>query len=307
MKTSFFSMVVLIALLVACDKVDQPVPKASGGLDWSLYPEGDSAHYAANYWPEFTQNTNTQRNVIIEDFTGHKCGPCYNTLNTVHNKVNENPEHIFAAAIHAGPSENGMTDYQQVESPYLEQFFNSDGLSLGAYLGDISGGFIGNPRLTINRTIQSGEVTCTASNLNTGCSAILGSALKVNIQATTNYFASTRGLFLHTEVEKIDATIANDLAQVVYLVEDSLISPQLNGLTGQIVFDYVHRDIMRGCIDHKPFGQKLDAAHLAANGKYYFNYSYKLPNQYNPDNMHLLIYVYDKVTNEIYQVIKHEL
>jgi hypothetical protein len=49
------------------------------------------------------------------------------------------------------------------------------------------------------------------------------------------------------------------------------------------------------------------------NDKYYLDYSYILPKQlgpggettiHNAENMHLLIYVYDTATLEIYQVIK---
>ena len=47
------------------------------------------------------------------------------------------------------------------------------------------------------------------------------------------------------------------------------------------------------------------------NGKYYVNYSFVVPNQldnsYNAENMHVLIYVYDKTTLEIYQVIKKKI
>ena len=112
-------------------------------------------------------------------------------------------------------------------------------------------------------------------------------------------------LFLHTEIEKLDASLVNDLAQVVYLVEDSVISPQL--MPDLSTNDtYVHRDILRGCIDGKAFGKTLVAADLDANGKYYLNYAYKLPDGYDPDNMHLLIYVYDKTTYSIYQVIKQK-
>ena len=70
---------------------------------------------------------------------------------------------------------------------------------------------------------------------------------------------------------------------------------------------YVHRDIMRGCIDGRFKGQLLDANHLDANGKYYFNYSFALPAEYEPANMHVLIYVRDAVTEEIYQVIEQHI
>ena len=47
------------------------------------------------------------------------------------------------------------------------------------------------------------------------------------------------------------------------------------------------------------------------NGKYYVNYSFVVPNQldgnFNAANMHVLVYVYDKSTWEIYQVIEHAL
>jgi hypothetical protein len=72
---------------------------------------------------------------------------------------------------------------------------------------------------------------------------------------------------------------------------------------------------MRGTLDGTPWGRTLTSA-LMTNGKYYLDYSYILPNQlapqgvsatHNAENMHVLIYVYDKVTLEIYQVIKKKM
>lgn len=306
MKTAFLSILLLTALFYACDKVKQPVPGTSAGLDWSLYPDGDSAHYAQNHWPTFAANTNTQRNAIIEDFTGHQCGPCYGTLLAVHDKVHENPSRIFAAAIHAGASENGFTELQDLlpGSGYTEIFYNPEGLSLGAFFFNISGGFV-NPKISINRQVYNNDITYSAAQLDDLSDAVLNSELKVNIQAATNYFPSPkRGLFLHTEVDVIDPSVTNNLGLVVYVMEDSLIAQQ-NSTIG-VVTEFVHHDIMRGCIDGKPFGRTLTNNYLI-NGKYYCNYSYQVPEDLNIDNMHLLLYVYDKVTHEIYQVIKHEL
>lgn len=306
-KIVFVSLfaVALATVIGSCDKVDNPYPAGgSGELDWSLYPDGDSAHYAQNHWPVFTPNTNTQRNVIIEDFTGHRCVNCPNTAAAVHTKVLSDPEHIFAASIHSGPV--GMTSFQELypADGFVEEFFNNDGLAIGTFLGSVSPGFIGNPRISINRLSASGEITYSAAQLTNLSNTVTSSQLKVNIQAAHNYFASTRGLFLHTEVDKFDASITNDLALVVYVMEDSMIAPQL--YSGGQDDNYIHRDIMRGCIDGKPLGRTLDESDII-NGKYYCNYSYHVPSELEIDNMHLLIYVYDKVTYEIYQVIKHEL
>jgi hypothetical protein len=70
---------------------------------------------------------------------------------------------------------------------------------------------------------------------------------------------------------------------------------------------YTHRNIFRGCIDGRTFGKVLTASDLGTNGKYFVSYSYQLPAQYNADNMKLYIYVIDKTTQEIYQVIEKHL
>jgi hypothetical protein len=73
---------------------------------------------------------------------------------------------------------------------------------------------------------------------------------------------------------------------------------------------YIHRDIHRGNLNAQSFGRVLEAADMQ-NGKYYVNYSFVVPNQldnaYHAENMHLLIYVYDRSTWEIYQVIRQNI
>jgi hypothetical protein len=133
--------------------------------------------------------------------------------------------------------------------------------------------------------------------------------LKINIQSALNYYASTKGAFLHVEVEKLDATLTNDLGIVSYLIEDSLIGDQKMSDNSHNS-SYIHRDIHRGNLNAMPFGRILTDQDLS-NGKYFVNYSFTVPNQldgnYNASNMHVLIYVYDKVSNEVYQVIKQKI
>jgi hypothetical protein len=324
MKRILVASVILIGVVIAgsCDKVTNPYPKTtSTTLDWSLYPGGDSTAYVnAGLWPTFTANTNTLRNVMIEDFTGHKCVNCPLATANMEQLIATNPIRIFGVAIHS--SANGLGAFQEVDAEFPEELFCDEGLTIGAFFGTIPGSdFIGNPRFCVNRVMANGQYTTNAgspiSNKTTAC---LASALKVNIQAASNYFASTRGLFLHTEVDKLDQSLTSDLGLVVYVIEDSLIAPQIVQTTNDpdgspdnpnvadgIHNTYVHREIMRGCIDGKAFGRTLGSADLNANGKYYVNYSYKVPTELEIDNMHLVIYVYDKVTLEVYQVIKHEI
>jgi hypothetical protein len=303
MKKLFFSVGILSVLLASCDKVDNPYPDVqSTELDHSLYP-GAWADYEANEWPVFTANTNLNRNVLIEDYTGHKCTYCPAAAVAANQVEHDHEGSVFIASIHS--SNNGISNYQELDPPeYPHDFTNPQGLEIGTFFGTYDGGFIGNPRGTINRKVFNGVIFQSWNNWATQTNDILTTNdLDVNLQAKANYYPSTRGLFLHAEIEKLDNGISDDLGVVVYLIEDSLVGDQKMADNSHNQ-TYVHRDIHCGNIDGRAFGRTLTAENLNENGKYYLNYSYKLPEQYVPENMHLLVYVYNKLTYEIYQVVK---
>ena len=290
---------------MSCDHVENPYPEVvSLELDTTLYP-GIWQDYIDNEWPQFNQNTNTSRNVIIEDFTGHKCVYCPAAADFAHQLHEDNPERVFVASIHAGPT--GMGDFQTVSPPdYPTDFTNPNGLEIGEYFGTNDGGFVGNPRGNVNR-INNGVIFQSPAVWSSMVSEVItANDLKVNLQSELNYYDETNGAFLHVEVDKIDQTISDDLGLVVYLLEDSLVGDQKMSDNSHNT-EYVHRDIHRKNISGQAFGRILQDEDIE-NGKYLLNYSFKVPSQlddiYNAENMHLLIYVYNASTWEIYQVIK---
>ena len=318
MKKVLFLLAIGIVGLSSCDKVENIYPQLpSTELDYGLYP-GTQQDYESTEWPTFVANTNTDRNILVEDFTGHKCIFCPPAAELAKTLEDNNPGRVYATAIHTGPESydpnwGGVAPgaFQTIAPPlYTHNFANDEGLQIGGYFGaDMPGSaFSGNPRGTISRIEDgSNQITLNPNNwtsaLNT---ALAANDLKVNLQAESNFYPTLSGYFLHTEIEILDASLTNELNTVVYLVEDSIIKPQAfpSGVDSLL---YVHRDIMRGCIDGRFKGQLLDANHLDANGKYYFNYSFALPAEYEPANMHVLIYVRDAVTEEIYQVIEQHI
>lgn len=307
MKKVILGFAAFALLLVSCDKVENPYPVNESQGSYDLYPDGDSAHYAQNAWPTFTPNTNTDRNVLVEDYTGHQCNFCPPAAEEAENIKNNNPGRVVVLSVHAGP--NGTGTLQAVEPVhYPTIFYNAVTEELGQYFGaDWPGSlFTGNPFGAISRrdngngTPMEGPQTWS----NSASSILSTNDLKVNIQAASNYYPSTKGLFLHTEVEVLDQSLTNELRIVAYLVEDSLIAPQkLPDLSTEE--DYVHHNILRAAIDGYTFGQELDAEHME-NGKYYFNYIYEVPAGYSDTNAHAVIFVRDAVTEEVYQVIRHD-
>jgi len=310
MKRYIFALVLIVcsALINSCDKVDDPYPLPyNTNLDTTLYP-GNWNDYIANEWPQFSTNTNTDRNVLIEDFTGHLCVFCPAAADEAHALQEANASRVFTASIHSGPT--GMGDFQVVSPPnYPTDFTNAQGLEMGAYFGINDGGFIGNPRGTVNR-FNNGYIFQSPEQWSSMTSdQITQNNLRVNIQSALNYYPQTKGAFLHVEVEKLDQSLTNELGIVSYLLEDSLVGDQKMSDNSHNA-SYVHRDIHRGNLGGQAFGRTL-TNDLLNNGKYYVNYSFVVPNQldgnFNANNFHILIYVYDKVTWEIYQVIKQEI
>jgi len=246
MKKFVLGLVALYFLisLPSCDHVDNPYPNLPTiELDTTLYP-GNWSDYVANEWPQFTANLNMNRNVLIEDFTGHQCVYCPAAADLAHALHGANPSRVYVSSIHAGPT--GIGDFQLVSPPeYPVDFTNPQGIEIGTYFGTNDGGFSGNPRGTINR-FNNGFIfqspNSWTSMVNT---QLTENNLRVNIQSDLNYFRRV--------------LTANDMI----------------------------------------------------NGKYYVNYSFVVPNQldgaYNAENMHVLIYVYDRTTWEIYQVIKQKI
>lgn len=308
-KIIFLVSISMAILFSSCDKVDNPYPvQSSLELDTTLYP-GNWSDYVANEWPVFTLNTNTNRTILIEDFTGHQCIYCPAAADLALQLHDDNPGRVLIATIHSGPT--GIGDFQSVELPnYPTDFTNPQGLEIGTYFGINDGGFSGNPRGMVSRIASGGNIFQSPTTwTNITNTAILANVLKVNIQSKLNYYDATHGAYLHTEVDKLDASLTNDLGIVVYLQEDSLVGDQKMSDNSHNS-TYIHRDLMRKCIDGRAFGRKLTDSDMI-NGKYYFNYSFVVPNQldgvYNAENMHLLIYVYDKITLEVYQVIRQKI
>jgi hypothetical protein len=296
-KILLFSLLSLLSLLnQSCDKVDNPYPPAVNvDLDTTIYP-GNWSDYTANEWPDFSAlpNENPNRNVLIEDFTGHNCSSCPNAAVVAHNLHEGNPNRVFVASLHSGPT--GITSFQAIN---LTQGYSID---------------FTNPAGAVNRINEAGEYFTGSGIWASKTAAQLTTSPKIAIKAKLNYYETPKhGFFLHTEVEKLDNALSNDLAMVVYVIEDSLIGQQ--NVNSVVTPNYVHRDIFRGTLDNQAWGQTLTSSMLT-NGKYYLNYSYILPNQlapqgqtstHNAENMHVLIYVYDKTTLEIYQVIKKKI
>jgi hypothetical protein len=303
-----FAVVGFISILFnsSCDRPEIAY-KDIPDVDSTYYP-GLWADYLLNEIPEFEQNINTQRNVLIEKYTGHNCLPCTYAAITINNLHEANPSQVYYASIHAGPG--GMTFFQAFNasaSSFYTNHTNALGLDYGVYF--MNGyGFAGNPAIMVNKDLFGGAqsammIANNETELSNRVNTILSdNNLKYNIQAVFNYFPQTQGGYLHVEVEKLNS--ANpDVDIMVYVIQDSLRDWQKE----QSGFDnpnYLHKKKHLGNIDNQLWGQRLN---FSSSNKVRKDYSFGKPMGIEPENIHFLIFVSDAQTKEVYQVIKKKM
>lgn len=296
---------VLILVVCSCDKVDFPYQEqANIALDTNLYP-GLWQDYLDNQYPVFTQNTNSLRNALLEEYTGHLCNSCPLAAAIALDIHQSNPNRIFVAKIHVDPG--ALMSFQQF-NPNGNSFYtdhsNPDGILYGKEFEN-GFNFSGNPSGNVNRKEVDSKVFDLSGTWQSRASDILSdNNLKVNIQSAFNYFTPTNGGFLHVEFEKLTPDEI-PMKAVVYVIQDSLVDWQLMPNNTPNEF-YTHRFKHLGSVDGNAFGVDLFSSNAASGDKIVLDYSYSLPANVDKENMHFLIYVYEATQDsyEVLQVIK---
>lgn len=302
-------IVVFVSILLlgtaACDKVENPYEEqATIKLDTTLYP-GIWQDYLDNEYPNFQENTNTDVNVLLEDYTGHTCNNCPTAATEAHTIHENNPDRIFVASIHIDPGAQLSFQEAQASGSYSTDHTNPDAIAYGETFEN-GYNFIGNPQGTVNRKVVDGKMFDFYGTWQSRATDIINTNdLKFNLQSEFNFYESTNGGFLHVEAEKITSEDI-EVNTVVYVIQDTLTDWQLmpNNTNNP---DYLHRDKHLGSIDDNPFGISTFAADAPAGTKKVIDYSYEVPVDLDPENMHFLVYVYNTETYEILHVIKQKL
>lgn len=296
----YISAIYLSIFTISCDKVENPVVKC-GDIDWTLFPDGGESDYT---YPTFSQNTNTIKNVLVEDYTGHTCTNCPAAAAIAKGLEDANNGRVIVVSLHA--SDNGL--FQAVEPPEFNNDFTTEAGT--AYCNDMEG-FLGNPMGTVNRISEGlgNTVWYLDSDWANATNSALQGNLKANIQLQYNYYPSTNGLLIHTETEFLES-VSENYDIIVYVIRETVVGPQkLN--TGATDHEYHHHNVLTDNVNCT-WGSTVNSTDAAAGDKFYNDFSYKIPDAtedstYNLNNLSLVSYVCNRKTHEVIQVIKTEL
>jgi hypothetical protein len=306
MKTlSYLFFASLVFAIISCDKVKDPIPTKTDieKLIEQYYP-GNPDDYDRD--PTFTANTNTNRNVLLEDYTGHRCNNCPAAATIAKNIEASNPNRVFVLSVHAGGKGSPFQEVSKPGDSKYPKFSHDFRTQAGTTYAQEIAGIIGNPAGMISRTIsQEGTPWNHSTNTweNKVNDILSANDLKANIQIKYNYYPETKGLFVHYELEALQA-LDDKTRVVVLLMEKEFISEQV-GAGGIEIDDYKHHNVLVGNVSqiwgesHGALAVGEKKTGLVINGLNEMNTVATI----DETDMAIVCFVINRDTYEVYQVI----
>ncbi len=276
----------------------------------SVFTNCDFIHNANPAVEPTTLNLDTTkvyRKVLIEDYTGHKCGNCPPAalaLNGLHYKYGAS---VVPLAVHAGgfatTNINYPTDLRSAAGTDYDNTFGN--------------GVNGNPNGLVNREgFSPTDTIIFIKQYATWESAAIAyfpklADFKIDIKNTFNISNNA----LSTDVTiKAMSTLNGNYKLVVLLSEDSIIGEQLDyskPVGSQKITDFVFNHVLRGAIN-STWGDDIFASGAIKNNAITKSYSYSVNAGYKSKHCHVIAYIYDADLNsptyyEVLQVEEQEL
>ena len=296
MKTHL--LLTALALLAACDTIENPVPaKVTSTLTAAEQTALDAAETQLPAPPD-------EQRVLIEDYTGQYCGNCPRAAHLGDSLQRAHPTRVFTTEVH-------VTDYFAAPRP---PHFPIDFRVLAVAqeldrLFDLS--TRGLPQGAVNRTpfaAANNDPVATFALWPQVVAAQLALTPAVALRVTPVFNAGTRVLNLKIGTEYRRALPGRNLRLGIVLVEDSLVGAQKDYRLNRTQFpdqtaeQYVHHNVLRAALAGT-FGTAQATGPAA--GQRFANYlGYQMPaaTVWNARKCAVLAYIADADTRQILQV-----
>ncbi len=276
------TFIVLTVMLPGCDEELPPIVMVE-----TEKPLLDTAYQGAVPSPQ-------TKNVLLMDITGVRCNNCPKAAKLAHQISDENPGRVAILALY--PSTPLLLTlpwpgYDTLVTPEAQQIASSLGSVGQLPLGSIDQVLVGGTRL-IDRSLWSSTVTDR-----------LKKNTPFNIQLKSTWDESNKRSRVEFKVIA-NQTVPASSRIMVGLLEDGIISKQSDaedtvGVKG-VVEDYEHNHALRtvlGSTSGFPVSSNLPAGWVIEK-HFYFKPSL----DWKPENMSVMVWVYDETTKEVYQV-----
>ncbi len=241
------------------------------------------------------------RKVLLEDYTGHKCGNCPAAATELKRLESIYNEKVIPLAIHAGFFSTTNAQYPtNFQTTVGTDYDNTFGISLA-----------GNPNGLVNRKgfgtpgfIKAYPAWETESVSMDSMQAYFSISIANNFNAGTNK--------LNTDITiKAVKSITGNFNLVVLLSEDSIVAEQLDyslPVGSQFIPNYLFSHVLRGAVN-STWGDQVFNGSVALNDSIVKSYTNWTVNAaYVPSRCHVVAFIYDADTGSptYYEVFQAE-
>lgn len=238
----------------------------------------------------------TNKVVLLEEFTGHKCVNCPAASEEAARLEAWCEGHLLVVGIHAGSYANTSG------SAWKDDFRTGAGEAYNAYFRPE-----GYPAAMIDRKTTGSKVT--HDNLSSWSALVINSLaetapVEIGLEATVQPKEKEEDAHDTKRMEKLDVSLlfpqsrTGKLAVQVWLVEDSVRAPQLLP-DNSIAWEYLHRHVLRDAVNGT-WGEEIGTA-FSEGQVWKKTYSYTLAVGWNPARCRFVAFVYETETREILQ------
>ncbi len=247
----------------------------------------------APYYRDTSNQGSKGRNVLLEEFTGHKCPNCPEASKEAHELQAEYPE-LILVSVHAGafatPNAGGL---------FVYDFRCSVGEELNTFF-DVSG----YPTGMVNRTPVNDVLVPNPSLWATAIASFQDDDPVATLTMTNTYDTLSREVSLSVSTEFLENYL-NPLNITVYITEDSIIKPQYNNnpLIGPTPYieNYVHRHVLRASFNGT-FGSQLTSGNTSYGAIIQSQFNAVLDTAWRDKQCYMVAFLTDRITNEVMQV-----
>jgi hypothetical protein len=232
--------------------------------------------------------------VLIEKYTGFRCGNCPAGTDVVTDLIQRNPTNVIAMSIHA----NSLA--APIGGAYSYDFRTLSGNALDNQFRATS---IGTPSGMVNRTPFSNTLVLTRSAWGSAVAAQTTRTLDVAIRLTSVYLPTNRTVTARVEIEYLKSQDADNYLSL-FVVEDSITQAQTDyRLSSTTIADYKHNHVLRGTMN-TTWGTQLSTTAIAAGTTLTREISYVLPADWNERRASVIAFVHKY--NTTWQVLQVE-
>ena len=204
------------------------------------------------------------RNAVLEDFTGVRCGFCPDGHAIAQSMMDANPERVVVIGVNAGSYANPVPGWADFTTPYGQALINQSAVA-------------GYPAGTVNRlqygSGQAGGLAMSRGSWNAAAQAVMQMPSPVNIGASASYNASNRELTVKVDLYYTsEETVTNNIN--VAFLQSGMVANQSGG-GGSYVHKHVLRDLITGQWGDEVTEATTEGARISKT------YTYTVPEDYN--------------------------